>query len=134
MKFTLEIAPPRTTAQQKGERILWVSDGKAAKPIIQHYEKATVKHARDVYKDALRPYAPESPIEGPIEIKIIWRYKAKKAEWKVTRPDLDNMEKLLLDAMTEMGFWKDDSQVCMKATAKTWSKDSGIDIEVREIT
>lgn len=130
MKFTLEIAPPRTTAQQKGERIIWTAKGYQ----IMHYEKATVKHVRDVYTEALKPHAPEAPIEGPVEIKIIWRYKAKKAEWKVTRPDLDNMEKLLLDCMTQVGFWKDDSQVCMKATAKTWSKDNGIDIEVREIT
>ena len=99
-----------------------------------HYEKDTVKRVRKTYCDALKPYAPEAPIEGPIEIKIIWRYKAKKPSWKTTRPDLDNMEKLLLDCMTETGFWRDDSQVCMKATAKTWSKESGIDIEVRELT
>lgn len=129
MNFTLEIAPPRTTAQQKGERIIWTGQG----PQIMHYEKETVKNVRRIYAEALTPYKPEKPIEGPVELKIVWRYKKNKAGWKTTRPDLDNMEKLLLDTMTQVGFWLDDAQVVMKATAKTWSKDMGIDIEVREI-
>ena len=29
----------------------------------------------------------------------------------VQRPDVDNIQKLFQDVMTEMGFWDDDSQI-----------------------
>ncbi len=31
---------------------------------------------------------------------------------KHTRPDIDNLAKFYLDAITKAGIWKDDSQVC----------------------
>ncbi len=130
MRFTLDIAPPRTTAQQKGERLIWTAGGWR----ILHYEKDSVKRVREMYNKHLEPHKPEKPIEGPVELKIVWRCKGQKSKWKTTRPDLDNMEKLLLDCMTQCGFWLDDAQVCSKGTAKIWSKENGIDIEVRELT
>lgn len=37
------------------------------------------------------------------------------------KPDLDNLEKQLLDCMTRMRFWEDDRQVYMVAKKKIYS-------------
>ena len=36
------------------------------------------------------------------------------------RPDLDNLEKALLDVLTRVRFYEDDSQIFTKSTAKAW--------------
>ena len=53
-------------------------------------------------------------------------------DWRSRRPDLDNLEKLMLDCMTRMQFWKDDSQVYSKDTAKFWSAYPGIAVAISE--
>lgn len=35
----------------------------------------------------------------------------KHKEWRVTKPDTDNLQKMLKDCMTLTGFWNDDAQV-----------------------
>lgn len=50
-----------------------------------------------------------------------------------TRPDLDNLEKGLLDTMTRLRFWLDDSQVAQKKTNKAWGESPFLEIHVREI-
>ena len=37
--------------------------------------------------------------------------KHSDGEYKATKPDTDNLQKMLKDVMTEVGFWKDDALV-----------------------
>lgn len=109
----IEGQPSKTTQQQKGETII---NGH-----IHHYEKASVRAAKDALRWQLKPYVPKEPLSGPIFLKIEWRFELKRCKhrtWKVTRPDLDNLEKGLLDVLTDMRFWGDDAQVCVKQTCK----------------
>jgi Holliday junction resolvase RusA-like endonuclease len=39
----------------------------------------------------------------------------------IKKPDLDNMLKNILDAMTRLGFWRDDSQVARIVAEKRYS-------------
>jgi crossover junction endodeoxyribonuclease RusA len=69
---------------------------------------------------------------------VLWLFpkgKSHKAgEWRVTRPDTDNLEKMLKDCMTRCGFWKDDAQVVREHVEKKWSEDPvGIEIEITEL-
>ena len=49
----------------------------------------------------------------------------------MTRPDTDNLQKLLKDCMTRTGFWRDDAQVCREDVTKRWSREKpGIRIRV----
>jgi Holliday junction resolvase RusA-like endonuclease len=52
---------------------------------------------------------------------------------KITRPDLDNLAKLALDAMTKCGYWLDDSQVVRLETAKWFGDLPGIAVTVDEV-
>ena len=132
MRFKLKMIPPTATAQQKGECI--------RSGYIHHYKKKNVAAAEAILRDALLPYVPAEPIaDRPIYFGAIWEFpypkSAKKHQpgwdrWKITRPDTDNLNKLLKDVMTDMGFWKDDALICIEYIRKVYSDEPGIEIWV----
>jgi Holliday junction resolvase RusA-like endonuclease len=133
MKFKLKMIPPTATAQQKGECIRG--------GYIHHYKKHKIAAAEAVLRDALLPYVPEEPItDKPIRLVTRWLFpypkSAKKHQpgrkrWKITRPDTDNLNKLLKDVMTDMGFWKDDALISEECIAKAYDDEPGIEIMIR---
>jgi Holliday junction resolvase RusA-like endonuclease len=134
MRFKLKMTPPTATAQQKGERVVG--------GYIHHYKKKNVAQAEAILRDALLPYVPEEPItDKPISMCTVWMFpypkSAKRHEpgWyrrKITRPDTDNLNKLLKDVMTDMGFWKDDALICTELIMKVYSDEPGILIDYYE--
>ena len=134
MKFKLKMIPPTATAQQKGERVV--------NGYVHHYKKKNVAAAEAILRDALLPYVPAEPItDKPICLAVVWMFpypkSAKKhrpgfARWKITRPDTDNLNKLLKDVMTDMGFWKDDALICSEYIIKIYDDEPGIDIDIHE--
>lgn len=122
--------PPRATAQQKGERVV--------NGTIQHYDKSHIKRAKDFYMWNIKPFAPTIPWNCPIEVEVIFYFEKKdikRDERKLTRPDLDNSEKILFDCMTKVGFWRDDSLICRKITEKWYTKEGlgRVYIRIKEI-
>ena len=76
------------------------------KPVFYKPEK--LKQARSVIIKHLKPFKPKQPIESPIKLNVIWRFleveKNKHFEWRVTKPDTDNLQKMLKDCMTDVDF------------------------------
>lgn len=130
MNFRLDIVPPTVTAQQKGERVV---GGR-----IHHFEKRRVTEARTMLTNELRKHAPAEPMAGPVRLEVMWFFPTKShhdGEWRITRPDTDNLQKLLKDCMTDAGFWRDDSQVCRETVSKVWvKKQPGISITYFPLT
>ncbi|MDD2259442.1 MAG: RusA family crossover junction endodeoxyribonuclease [Bacilli bacterium] len=127
MKIFLIIDPPTITAQQNKVTII------NGRPIFYKPEK--LMQARRTIIKHLKPFKPDKPMEGPISLNVIWRFpkgkKNKHFEWRVTKPDTDNLEKMLKDCMTEVGFWIDDAQVVLEHVEKVWSDEpTGIIIEI----
>lgn len=129
----LPIAPLTATAQQKG---VFVRGGRA-----HFYTKAKVREAEQTYASLLAPYRPQRPIESPVSVDILFAFPYRKSEKKAhvkkgailahtTRPDLDNLEKGLLDTMTKLGFWSDDSLVFEKRTKKIRFREQFVEIVV----
>lgn len=130
MKMFLMLDPPTTTAQMKKIGIVH------GKPYV--YTPENVKKAKDEIIKHLAPLRPKSPLLGPLELRVNWLFdkgkRHKHLEWRVTKPDTDNLEKLLKDCMTELGFWEDDAQVVKEYVDKIWSSDPvGIAIEIIEL-
>lgn len=128
--FFLDVLPPTKTYQQKKISC------KYGKPII--YEPKELKETRRLFELYLNQYAPKEPFNNPISLSVQWNfpYKSnhKDGEYKYTRPDLDNLQKLLQDVMTTCGFWKDDSLICELQTSKVWNnKKMGIYIKIKEL-
>ena len=127
MNFKLKMIPPTATAQQKGERVVG--------GYIHHYKKKNVAAAEAILRDALLPYVPAEPIPAPIRLDVTWMFpypkSAKKHQpgdtrWKITRPDTDNLNKMLKDVMTDMGFWTDDALISNEEIRKVYNDEPGI--------
>lgn len=54
-------------------------------------------------------------------------------EYRITKPDTDNLQKMLKDCMTLVGFWKDDALVASEITEKFWAEKPGIYIRIEEL-
>ena len=119
-------------------------------PVAQPRARATArgKHAHvynpptaDVWKAlvavAARPYLPEKPFTGPIWLTLEFamrrpkshygtgrnenRLKPEAPRYHIAKPDRDNLEKAVCDALTDVGMWRDDCQVFGGPTSKGWA-------------
>lgn len=129
MNFFLQLIPPTATAQEKQVRVV------KGKPIF--YDPAPVKEAKKLLTSYLVLHRPDKPYEDAVELRTIWLFPRGKShkhgEWRKTKPDTDNLQKLLKDCMTKCGFWKDDALVVREIVEKRWSDDpTGIYIEVNK--
>ena len=129
MDFYMNIIPPTATAQMKKVRVV------NGKPMF--YEPEKVKAAKKLLIRGLIRHAPLEPMEGPLVLKVEWRFPKGKShkdgEWRTTRPDTDNLQKLLKDCMTYCGFWKDDAQVVREEVEKLWADQPGLHITITRL-
>ena len=127
MEFFMKMKPPTATAQERKIKII------NGRPVF--FDTQKVREARAILMNHLSMHRPRRPLEGPIELQVTWLFPKgkghKDGEWRVTRPDTDNLEKLLKDCMTRTGYWRDDAQVVREVVEKKWSADpTGIQIKV----
>lgn len=101
------------------------------------YEPAELKAARQKLKAHLAQHVPEKLFTGPVWLGVKWLFPVKErhqdGEYKTTKPDTDNLNKLLKDIMQELGFWKDDAQVASEHIEKFWAEVPGLYIIAWEI-
>ena len=129
ISFFIPMVPPTVTHQQKKVHVV------NGKPV--HYEPAKLAAARAKFMAHLGKHAPERKLAGAVRLVVKWCFPAKEKHtdgaWKVTRPDTDNLQKLLKDCMTDVGFWNDDAQVCSEVIEKFWASIPGIYIFASEL-
>ena len=120
---------PTVTHQQKKWTI------RNGKP--QSYESEKLKETRAMFMELLAPYAPDEPLDGPLRLTTKWLFPKIKGttngQYKHTKPDTDNLQKLLKDCMTVCGFWQDDALVASEICEKFWSDVPGIYIRIEEL-
>lgn len=129
IRFFMAMIPPTVTHQEKQVRVL------NGKPVF--YEPAELKAARQKLLDTVGQHSPERPLTGAVQLLTKWIWQAETThedgEYKTTKPDTDNMIKLLKDCMTKAGFWKDDAQVASEITEKFFGLHPGIYVVVRTL-
>jgi Holliday junction resolvase RusA-like endonuclease len=95
--------------------------------------------------DGLDP-KPTLPIVGDVSLRMRFMFQRPKShyrtgqhsaelrpdapDWHTSKPDLDNLVKAVMDALTNIGIWRDDSQVAFMEAAKWWSSLGGAAISV----
>lgn len=128
LDFFMPMIPPTVTHQEKSVHVV------RGKPVF--YEPPELKAARNKLLAHLGQHRPEKPLEGPLTLAVMWRFPAKAGhkhlEPKDTKPDTDNLQKLLKDCMTQLGFWKDDAQVYSEWVQKLWANVPGIAVTVSD--
>ena len=128
-KFFMPMKPPTATHQMKKTKVV--------KGKVIYYEPATVKEARAKLGANLARHTKGIPMHGPLRCVVKWLYptalRGRDGTYKQTRPDIDNMCKLLFDVMTELEFWVDDSQIASLVVEKFYSVNPGIYIEIEKL-
>lgn len=125
----MAMIPPTVTHQEKQVHVV------NGKPVF--YEPPELKNARQKLRVYLSQHKPKKKYDGQLELTVKWCFpvsgKHKNGEYHITKPDTDNLQKLLKDCMTDVGFWVDDSRVCCETVEKFWSDLPGIYIRIDEL-
>lgn len=137
--FKIACIPPKAT-HQGSMMIMKRRDGSSFVGKAQNSKGAAAK--RDLMSLMIE-HAPKVPLKGPIELQVEWAYPWRKSETKKrmaegyqycdTRPDVDNLMKMLGDCMTRLGFYGDDSQIARLHFTKLWADKPGITVWMWEL-
>lgn len=129
IEFFLPMKPPTITAQEKQVAVV---NGKP-----RFYEPAELKAARAKLMSHLGQHAPSVKYDGPVRLLVKWCFPLTKGrkdgQYKHTKPDTDNLQKLLKDCLTDCGYWKDDALVVSEIVEKFWAERPGIYIRIEEL-
>jgi Holliday junction resolvase RusA-like endonuclease len=123
IEFTVPAVPIAQPRQR--HRVLQV----AGRTIAQNYTpaKAPVNDFKATVRFAASAAYSGPPLTGPIDISIefvlprpkrlIWKTRQMPRESHTSKPDIENLVKSVLDALTGT-IWSDDAQVCHLLAAK----------------
>jgi Holliday junction resolvase RusA-like endonuclease len=110
------------------------------------YDPGTSDGWKALVAIAARPMRPASPIEGAVAVGIDLFFPRPKSLCRrkdpeglvrhIAKPDRDNCEKAILDALKQDGWFRDDSQVCDGRVRKFYHAKGGrpgAQITIREL-
>jgi len=128
--FTVQMRP---VAQERARAAL-TRDGKP----FMYTPKNTVQ-AQKEFNLLSGKHVPPQPLAGPLALNITFRFPIPDSH-KLTIPgdryfpkgrhDLDNLAKMVMDAMTKAGWWEDDGQVALLRTEKLYDHLPSITVRV----
>ena len=130
MQFFIAMHPPTVTAQEHSVRVV------KGKPFF--FDPPALAEAKEKLTAYLNIRRPVKPFEGALSLTAIWLFPAgekhSNGEWRITKPDTDNLQKMLKDCMTKCRFWFDDAQVAREVVEKRWADEPcGIYIEITRL-
>ena len=127
-QFFMAMIPPTVTAQEHQVTV------RKGRPVF--YDTPEIKDARNKLMTHLEQHKPSEPYAVGVRLIVKWLFpkgRHKDGEYRITKPDTDNLQKLLKDCMTQTGFWKDDALVASEIVEKFWSDIPGIYIHIEEL-
>lgn len=128
-EFFLPMIPPTVTAQEHKIAVI------KGQPVV--YDTPEIKNARQKFMAHLSKHKPDEKYKGAVRLTVKWLFpiagKHFDGEYKTTRPDTDNLQKLFKDCMTKVGFWKDDAQVASEIIEKFYAAVTGVYVKVESI-
>lgn len=136
LKFRLNCIP---TAQARARH------GRTKSGLHMTFKSANQKANERTLEALLAPYAPKTPLAGPLVLEFVAALPVGKSDSKKLReakltgmvspekkPDLDNLAKQLLDCMTRLQFWTDDVQVVCLRCEKIYAEQGYWDVALFE--
>lgn len=128
IEFFMAMEPPTVTAQEQKVAVI------NGKPVF--YDPPEVKAAKRKLIAYLDKHKPRKRIETGCRLITKWcfpRERHKNGAYRTTKPDTDNLQKLLKDCMTTCNFWTDDALVASEIVEKFWAEVPGIYIRIEEL-
>ena len=122
----------------RGEPVAWARAGRGGKLT---FTPARQKEAmRAIQWHAGQAMGDKPPFQCALHVDLVFTYAWPKSTskrrkqlspvGKMSRPDLDNLTKLVCDALN-MIVWEDDSQITFLTAAKQYSDVPGVELSVR---
>ncbi len=103
--------------------------------VARVFDSGTAENWKADVVAAARSVRPTVPLEGPVRVDIrfllprptsLCRKKDSPGMiWATARPDRDNLEKAVLDALGNDGWWRDDAQIVCGEVAKLYHRKGG---------
>ena len=122
----MPMIPPTVTAQEHKVTVV------KGKPIF--YDTPEIKNAKEKLISHLMKHKPKEKYACGVRLIVKWLFpkgdKHFDGEYSTTKPDTDNLQKMLKDCMTVCGFWKDDALVASEVCEKFWAETSGIYVRI----
>jgi len=139
INFFLPMVPPTITQQEHAFKVVRgrvvVYDPPKLRDVRQKFMTLLAREAERAQR--VEDGEPLLPLEGPVRLVTKWLFEVDDAhesgQWKITKPDTDNLIKLFKDCMTRTGWWYDDAQVCSEITEKFHADRPGIYVRVERI-
>ena len=127
--FFIAMKPPTVTAQ---EHQVTMVNGRP-----HFYDPPEIKDAKNKLAAHLSKHVPDKPYTSAVRLLVKWCFpltgKHRDGDWRTSKPDTDNLQKLLKDVMTRLGYWKDDALVCSEICEKFWAATPGVYIRIEEL-
>ena len=128
----IEFTIPLIVHPKQGDRVQVVSRG--GKTWAHHHQPDKVlDNARAITTLCGR----HRPMRGPIRLSLFFRYPWRTSEPKKnrngfkpkdTKPDLENLEKQIVDELERTGFFVNDGQVAEKHSQKGWTEQGSVSV------
>ena len=112
---------------------------------VSHYTPKKTRAEETRLRTEAKIHGPDVPYTGPLAVNLRFQMPIPKQTTKKQRaliesglsfhtkkPDLDNLIKLILDALNEV-IWQDDKQIVRLTTEKEYDNQPGIWVEVTEL-
>jgi len=129
IEFFMRMIPPTKTFQSQQVTC------KSGKPIF--YQPAELKTVKTKLTAHLGLHTPGQKYTAAVRLITKWCFpitgKHFDGEYKITKPDTDNLQKMLKDVMTDLGYWTDDALVASEVIEKFWAEIPGIYIRIEEL-
>lgn len=126
MNATIEIWVPGIPKGQPRVKARAVTAG--GRTFARVYTPAAAAGFKDRINAAALPHRPAQTIVGPVFMSIGATFPRPAKHYRkvkgvpvlrddapdlyIGKPDRDNLDKAVMDALTVLGFWRDDAQVC----------------------
>lgn len=101
------------------------------------FDPGTAEGWKSQIAQAVQNRIPSEPYTEPVMVTMLFKFERPKSHYTskgaltksasktkmfhTSKPDFDNLEKAVSDCLTELGFWKDDTQVVKWTGMKTWT-------------
>lgn len=111
------------------------------------YDAGTAEGWKSLVAAAVGPHLPTAPLEGPVSVEMDFHMPRPKSLLRkkdpdgliphTAKPDADNLAKAVADTLTQVGLWRDDSQICEMLSRKVYARKNsgpGMDLRVYTVT
>ncbi len=127
---------------KQADRSRIVTCGNGAQ-FIQHYQPAAVRNNAFALAALAGSHRPPAPFDGPVRVELevhhpfpastSQRQRARGRIPRDTKPDADNLQKQILDALSTVGFWVNDSRIVDVRLMKFWSDKARLRVRVEPV-